>query len=231
MKTSESIINLAKALAESQKEIKNVLKDATGQFSPDKNKKTYATLAAVIEDTKELLAKNGIVVIQALQDKSMVTRLLHVSGEWIESSFELLIEKPSMQGLGSACTYARRYSLAAMLNIAQADDDGQEAEKHPQQNTINTQQALENSKKETNVADLSQYVMKAGGADVKGKKIIDIPTIKLGACVSYFRGEEKKANKALTGAVRESVEAAEAYLLKINTKAPPKLDTDEKMPF
>ena len=40
----------------------------------------------------------------------------------------LLITQPSPQGLGSALTYARRYSLCAVLNlVADADDDGQAA--------------------------------------------------------------------------------------------------------
>lgn len=216
MKTSESIINIAKALTASQKEIKNVVKDATGQFSLDKNKKTYATLAAVIDDTKELLAANGIVVIQALQDKSMVTRLLHVSGEWIESSFELMIEKATMQGLGSACTYARRYSLAAMLNIAQADDDGQEAEKHP----VSSQP---NVKSDSNFGKGS-YQMKCGF--VKGKKLIDCSQEEVRGVIKYFRD----LNKELTGDVKESIESAEAYFKAITTKVPV-LDTSEKLPF
>ncbi|TKT85241.1 hypothetical protein FDK13_34175 [Dyadobacter frigoris] len=38
------------------------------------------------------------------------------------------MEKQTPQGQGSAITFARRYALCAMLNIAQDDDDGQSAE-------------------------------------------------------------------------------------------------------
>jgi hypothetical protein len=227
MKTSESIVNIATALAASQTEIKNVVKDATGQFSNDKTKKTYATLAAVIDETKDLLSKNGIVVIQALQDKSMVTRLLHISGEWIESSFELMIEKPTMQGLGSACTYARRYSLAAMLNIAQADDDGQEAEKHPINNEkIDTQKAVQGMKTEQKdeTFGTGQYKLKNGYN--QGKKLIDLETL-------YIKESIEKLSKVnnIFGALKDDYLSMESYIKTISIKAEPKLDETEKVPF
>ena len=56
-------------------------------------------------------------------------RLTHAAtGEHIEDTMPLLITQPTPQGMGSALTYARRYSLCAVLNlVADADDDGQAA--------------------------------------------------------------------------------------------------------
>jgi hypothetical protein len=128
MKTSESVTSIAKALCEAQKKINHASKDATNpHFRND-----YATLESVIDATKQALVDQGISVIQGISKTDVTTRLLHTSGEWIESSVELILDKQNMQGLGSAVTYARRYSLASMLNISQADDDGNEASKPAQ---------------------------------------------------------------------------------------------------
>ena len=117
------MLNISKALVEAHKKIGHAKKDAKNPHF----KNDYATLESVIDASKQSLLENGIIVIQSLSEKSLTTRLQHVSGEFIESSIDLLVDKGNMQGLGSASTYARRYSLAAMLNIAQSDDDGNEA--------------------------------------------------------------------------------------------------------
>jgi hypothetical protein len=59
------------------------------------------------------------------------TTLLHKSGQWIASEVPLMVgEKSTMQTLGSAITYARRYGLAAMVGVvADEDDDGNAASK------------------------------------------------------------------------------------------------------
>jgi hypothetical protein len=57
------------------------------------------------------------------------TLLIHSSGQWIMSKISAPADKPTAQGIGSAITYCRRYSLAAMVGLAQQDDDGQEATK------------------------------------------------------------------------------------------------------
>ena len=60
---------------------------------------------------------------------ALLYRLAHATtGEVLEGVMPLLLDKQNAQGLGSAITYARRYSLCAVLNIvADEDDDGQKA--------------------------------------------------------------------------------------------------------
>jgi hypothetical protein len=58
----------------------------------------------------------------------VVTRIIHTSGETRESKLILPLRDQSAQGVGSAISYARRYSAAAVLGIASdEDDDGQQA--------------------------------------------------------------------------------------------------------
>lgn len=130
MKTSEKIDQIAPALLAAQKEIGNATKNAKNPHF----KNNYADLGAVIEAVKEPLNRNGIVLIQTLSHDSgtsggllLRSRLLHSSGQWIEDCAFSPLPKADPQGVGSATTYLRRYSLAAMLCITQEDDDGESA--------------------------------------------------------------------------------------------------------
>jgi hypothetical protein len=125
MKTSETQTAITKAIVLAQAEITHATKDAKNPHFKSK----YATLEAVIDASKAALLKNGINVFQVVdRDGFLTTRLQHESGEWVESEMTLMLDKQTMQSLGSAISYARRYALAAMLNIAQTDDDANEAD-------------------------------------------------------------------------------------------------------
>lgn len=120
MKTSELVNLIAAALVKAQASINHAGKDAQNpHFRND-----YASLESVIDAGKKALLEQGIAVIQCPGDGVLTTRLQHSSGQFYEVETKLLLTKLDMQGLGSAITYARRYALAAMTNIAQVDDDG-----------------------------------------------------------------------------------------------------------
>jgi hypothetical protein len=129
MNRSEQIDQIAAALAAAQEEIEAAPRDGRGNYGH------YATLASVREACRGPLARNGIAVVQApVQSQpgwvGVVTTLLHQSGQWLSCELHLPIgEKAGPQQAGSAITYARRYSLAAMVGVAPDDDDGQEAQK------------------------------------------------------------------------------------------------------
>jgi hypothetical protein len=75
----------------------------------------------------------GVAVIQApapAGDKGVMaleTVLLHKSGEWMSGTIQIPLGKADPQGFGSAMTYGRRYSLAAMVGVMAEDDDGEAA--------------------------------------------------------------------------------------------------------
>lgn len=121
MRTSENIDQLATALAAAQAEMKNAkLNKVNPHF-----KSKYADLAEIRDTVTPALSKNGIAVVQGTDAAEtgilVVTRLVHKSGQWIESRFPIAYDKP--QTMGSAYTYAKRYSLAAICNIAADEDD------------------------------------------------------------------------------------------------------------
>jgi len=124
MRTSESVTEIQKALAAFQAEVPNPPRNKDNPFYNSK----YADLAMVIDTAKPVLAKNDLAVIQdagiSASGVFVTTRIMHSSGEWIESEpISLPPEKLTPQGMGSVITYLRRYQLSAMLGIASEDDD------------------------------------------------------------------------------------------------------------
>lgn len=127
IRRSESIGKLAEALAKAQGEIKNAVKDAANPFFKSK----YADLASIRDACAGPLAANGLAVIQTPRATEagveVETLLAHSSGEWIADTLALPVAKADAQGIGSAITYARRYTLAAFAGVAAEDDDGNAA--------------------------------------------------------------------------------------------------------
>lgn len=131
MNRSDSIANLAKALALAQPALKNPPLDAVNPHFRSR----YATLAAHIDSVRLPLATQGISVVQSTRIDVpgavvVVTSLIHSSGEWISSELAL----PSggtPQTYGSALTYARRYALAALCGIVGDEDDDANAATPP----------------------------------------------------------------------------------------------------
>ena len=130
MTTSDSINELAAALAKAQAEMGAARKDSTNPHF----KSSYADLASVRDACVPALTKHGIAVIQSprlvMNGTALLeleTRFLHASGQWAADTLVVPLSKVDAQGVGSATTYARRYALAAFACIAQADDDGEAA--------------------------------------------------------------------------------------------------------
>lgn len=131
MQKSETIGELAKALALAQGEIQNAKKDSENPFFRSK----YADLAAVREACQEPLSKHGLAVIQLPKTTiteegpfiSVETILCHSSGEWVSEELGALPVKTDPQSIGSCITYLRRYSLSAVAGVASEDDDGNAA--------------------------------------------------------------------------------------------------------
>lgn len=130
MRTSDSLAKISPDLVAAIGALKGAAKVAeNGAFKQSGKPPTkYATLESCVEATRDVLAEHNLCVIQApgeVRDKVLVvtTRVLHSSGEWIESDFHMPLTKWSPHEAGSATTYARRYALMAALNLAPIEDD------------------------------------------------------------------------------------------------------------
>jgi hypothetical protein len=129
------------ALASARAEFAKAAKD--GQNPHLKNR--YPTLASIVEACDEALARHGLTysqpIVQTPAGPALRTVLVHLeSGERIEGDCPLLFDSSSrinpMQALGSAITYARRYSLEALLGLMREDDDAEGAFPRPRREPV-----------------------------------------------------------------------------------------------
>ena len=132
MNHSESIKQIAAALAAFQAEVKDPARDGENPHFRSKYVQIDGLLAAV----RPILSKHGLSVVQSTggdgQDISVTTEIMHTSGEWIRTDALILkAVKADPQGAGSAVTYGRRYSLSAALGVAWDDDDDGNAASTP----------------------------------------------------------------------------------------------------
>jgi len=133
---SDSIAQLAKALAAAQAEITNPQKNREVTVSTKTGgsyKFKYATLDGILDAVRPALTKNGLWFVQTLANGDgkyrLETTLMHESGEWVQSEQPLFVSDATNQAFGSALTYAKRYALTGMLGIAaDEDDDGNGAD-------------------------------------------------------------------------------------------------------
>lgn len=121
---SESITEIAVALAKFQGEVDNPINTAVNPFFGS----NYAPLDTILSTVRPVLSKHGLSIVQipgSVENNITVTTILfHESGEYLESEpLVLRMDKMTAQGAGSAITYARRYALSAILGVASEDDD------------------------------------------------------------------------------------------------------------
>jgi hypothetical protein len=147
---SDSIDQLAAALAAAQADLKPVARDSqasTGAFTY-----TYSSLAIVLKAVRPVLNRHGLAVIQVVVPRvepilaetierkrdrdgnwveqhvplqslgSVRTILAHTSGQWIASDVPILASWGDVQAVGAAVTYFRRIALKAIVGLAEVDD-------------------------------------------------------------------------------------------------------------
>jgi hypothetical protein len=120
MQTSESIKNIATALVQFHDEVGKISKDAINPFF----KSTYCSLPNILDAINAPLVKNGLSIVQSPEgENGLTTRLMHISGEWMESNYIMKPVKDTPQDRGSVITYQRRYAIGAILSLNIDDDD------------------------------------------------------------------------------------------------------------
>jgi hypothetical protein len=148
---SQSIAHIAGALSKFQGEVTSPSKTREANIpSKTPGKKgyayKYADLSDIIETIRDVLKKHGLSYIQnpVHNDKGelegVYTVILHESGEFIK--FDLVPVRAGLgatpQQIGSALTYARRYSLTLALGIAADEDDDAASATHGGNHDVDT---------------------------------------------------------------------------------------------
>ena len=154
---SESIAALAAALSKAQADITGALKDSSNPFYKSK----YADLASCWDACRKQLAANGLCVIQTTTHTDagvmLVTTLAHSSGEWIRGTLPVVTKDNGPQAQGSGITYARRYALAAIVGLAQIDDDAEAAQARAKPAPSHDPVVVERINTEVEIEGLAHY--------------------------------------------------------------------------
>lgn len=138
---SEQVNEIASALSKAQAKMESAaMNKVNPAFKREGSTGTkYADLASVIAAFREPLAANGLAITQTTEIREggfvLVTTLIHSSGQWLASEYPLPAAA-TPQAMGSALTYARRYSLSCLVcNAADEDDDANGAQANGQTNS------------------------------------------------------------------------------------------------
>ena len=133
----------------------------------------YATLDKILDMARPVLSAEGLVLFQPIttNDKGglvLVTKLLHRSGEWMETTIPLPAPGADPQSLGSAITYLRRYAVTSLLGIASdEDDDGNRAAgNHMKDTTSRGDRLRDEAERATNPAERLR-ILARGAKDVE----------------------------------------------------------------
>lgn len=126
MSTNNITPEFASAYVQAVSKTRDVVADAENPF----HKNSYATLGAHIAATKAIFAQYGLAIVQfPYGDSHQVgvnTMVLHKDGGYIQNYITLPVaDGVKGQDVGSLISYLRRYSIAAVANLATSDDDGE----------------------------------------------------------------------------------------------------------
>lgn len=126
MQSSEKLDELTPALVATLRDLKNPAPDTKGQVRGKADYK-YLSLPKLLEVIRASCRSTGLGFVQevvgAPNGVGVTTRIVHLSGQWLETGPLVLPVTGGPQDFGSAMTYARRYALAAAFGLAAEEDD------------------------------------------------------------------------------------------------------------
>jgi len=120
---TEQINELATALSKAQGEFPLIEHNRDNSFF----KSSYADLHALVKAIKPSVAKNGLCIVQPTHispsgEIILHTKIIHASGQWIETRSRIIPEKGDIQSYGRAVSYHKRYALMGLLGITASGD-------------------------------------------------------------------------------------------------------------
>jgi hypothetical protein len=155
------MIELIKALIKARAEFPSIQKDKINPHF----KVSYASLDSVLDAVTPVLCKHGLAIVQVMEKGSILkTHLFHESGEFLTSEYELPDIQDS-QKKGAALTYARRYTVCALLSITADEDDDANSAKDEKTYNSKTKPSNNNNSPNNVVVDLVRQIREFLGVD------------------------------------------------------------------
>jgi hypothetical protein len=208
---------LLQSLANVQAQLPRIERGETAQVQTQRGGSysySYASYDAIMEAVQPLLTEQGLVwttrPVRGGDGEWLLSyRLLHVATMQADEGLFPLVgfdpDRSTMQELGSAITYSRRYALSAVLNVTLEDDDDAQTSR----GAATGVQAGPVQRTER-AATAPQRRMINGKAAEK-----DIPAQALAAMVSEVAGDEPRGF--------DSEDAAQAWLTRAMDRLPLRL--------
>lgn len=194
---SEQVNELFAAMAKAQGKFENAIKDSQNPHF----RSNYADLASIWDACRQPLSENGLSVIQRVRSSpdglTLETRLCHSSGQWMRDCSWWPIAQRTPQAIGSAITYARRYTIAPLLGIAPEDDDGNAASM-PGRIPPTTPPKVKPKSEIKSMTGVNGEVVAINGAKVNGEPSAD--EIELASLREHLQAAESKADVDALGA-------------------------------
>ena len=222
MSKSESIAKLAEALSKAQAAFPEIKKNRKANMGTYSYK--YADMADILAAVTKPLAENGLALTQSptvIGEKLMLeTMLIHSSGEWLSGIYPLAsFDNP--QAMGSEITYARRYTVTAMLGIqADEDDDGALSKDTPRKAKVD----------QVDDVDPSEYKITFG--KFKGRQLKEITIHELADYVAYIENKAVEDKKPIVGQVAAFIKSATKFIeTRIPIDTPLDSHPPDEMPF
>src|SRR6266446_4008614 len=129
---SAEVDKLVAALAKAQGAFPEIERNRTVRIKPKAGGQEYefkyATLSAIIDAIRKPLSENGLAYTQIISHDAdsgfyVLTTTLYCGNQFLSSKTPIIVEGQTNQQFGSALTYMKRYTLAALLGIAAEEDD------------------------------------------------------------------------------------------------------------
>jgi len=120
---SDTCSELCMAFAKAQGEFPTIGHNRDNAFF----KSSYADLHAIASVVRPILSKHGLsytqfTVVKDAGEVILHTRLMHTSGQWIETRSRIIPEKGDVQSYGRAVSYHKRYALMGLLGLTASND-------------------------------------------------------------------------------------------------------------
>lgn len=214
------------AMALARQEFSAFTKSKTATIKSDKGISygyNYADLSDIIEAIAPALAKHGLVIIQEPEVISTDGRqvvvisgcIAHKSGAVYQfRPLPLPVVGSTAQAIGSAISYARRYQLSALFNLAASDDDGEAAAKsakaqdNPFENTPAPVLSLGQLKELTEIGTAFY------GEEWKQQQAVFAEKVSKGAVKTILELNPGEADKLIDGIKRKVADVAAAKAAK-----------------
>lgn len=196
MEMSEATDKIFTAFAKFQGELCNSSKAKQGHGYK------YSDLAECINTAKVPLESNGLAVTQLLGESdrgvTLTTMLTHSSGQWLRSSYVMATAvlqggggKNPAQVMGSGITYARRYAYAAILGMAQEDDDAANIQARHEARKPQEKASAEQVKALSDTIEAAGYTVQQVCETWKINSLSDIPANAINNSISTVKGWNK----------------------------------------